>query len=556
MNSFACYRQSFRCALAYLFRLLVFQVNSFWIQLCYFISLSFLGPLAYLFQLLVFQVNPFWILLCYFISLSFLGFLILKIISPNNTSYRPKDFDLYFTSVSATTVSSISTVEMEDFSNSQLMVITVLMLMGGEVFISLLSLQIFKAIFQKQKGNQNRNSSVSTQLNSIKPFHVDHRIELGLITAPDFECAKLDNVGTEVQSMGLENLKYKCINYLGFVVLGYLLVVNVGGSSLILLYVTFVSSARDVLKKKGIQRGTFSVFMTISSFVNCGFIPTNENMIVFKQNSGLLLLIIPILLLGNTLYPTCLRLVIWVLRKLTKKDEFYYMLKNPRDIGYDHLLPTVHSLLLGPTMLGFIMVQFILFCCMEWNSVALSGLSSYQKIIGMLFQSVNSRHGGESVVDLSILSPAILVLYVVMMYLPPYTSFLPVEDDEKSLRKCKKDQKRGRVMVKSLIFSNLSYLAIFIILICITERQKLSEDPLNFSPLNIVIEVVSAYGNVGFSTGYSCRRRLKPDGNCKDAWYGLSGKFSNKGKLIVILVMFLGRLKKFNMEGGEAWKVI
>jgi Trk-type K+ transport system membrane component len=67
------------------------------------------------------------------------------------------------------------------------------------------------------------------------------------------------------------------------------------------------------------------------------------------------------------------------------------------------------------TVFGFILMQFMLFYSMEWGSEAMDGLNSYQKLVGSLFQSVNSRHAGESVVDISTISSAILVLFVVMM---------------------------------------------------------------------------------------------------------------------------------------------
>ncbi|CAK7338184.1 unnamed protein product [Dovyalis caffra] len=109
-----------------------------------------------------------------------------------------------------------------------------------------------------------------------------------------------------------------------------------------------------------------------------------------------------------------------------------------------------------------------------------------------------------------------------LRYLPPYTSFLLVKQQEEVVSGTEQKRKRQRKsLVQCLLFSPLSYLAIFVILICITEKEKLKKDPLNFNVLNITVEVVSAYGNVGLSTGYSCKRQLEPDNLCKDAWTGL-----------------------------------
>ena len=187
------------------------------------------------------------------------------------------------------------------------------------------------------------------------------------------------------------------------------------GFSFVSLYITLVPSARQVLKNKGIKIATFSLFTIVSTFASCGFIPTNENMMVFKKNSGLLLLVLPHILLGNTLYPPCLRLVIMALKRVTRREEYSHLLKNFKDVGYDHMLSALHCCLLVATVLGFNLVQFVMFCSVEWNTKIMEGLNVYEKVVASLFQVTNARHSGESVFDLSSISSAILVLFVVMM---------------------------------------------------------------------------------------------------------------------------------------------
>lgn len=77
-------------------------------------------------------------------------------------------------------------------------------------------------------------------------------------------------------------------------------------------------------------------------------------------------------------------------------------------------------------------------------------------------------------------------------YLPPYTSFVPNNEEEQSHVKFNggRERKRSKInVVENVMFSHLTYLAIFIVLVCITERKSLKDDPINFSVLNIAFEV-------------------------------------------------------------------
>lgn len=334
------------------------------------------------------QSNPFCTLVIYFISLSFVGLFVLKILEPVNLTKEPKDLDLYFMSVSAITVSSMSTVEMKNFTDAQLWVLTLLMLIGCEVFTSMLGLQFMKIKLNREDSIKGRFKSNGSDVESIVSKDIS------------------DNQKAII-----------CMSCLVYVVLCYLTVVIITGSVSILLYLIVVKEAGHLLIAKGINLVTFSVFTAVSSFGNCGFTPANENMMLFQKNVFLLLIIIPQILAGNTLYPPFLRFSIWVLKKFTRKEEFYgYILRHPDKVRYKHLFSSKACIYLSMTVLGFVLVQAMVLCCLEWDSEVMKGMNWCQKIVASIFLSVNSRHAGESVVDLSKLSSAVLVLFVFMMY--------------------------------------------------------------------------------------------------------------------------------------------
>ena len=81
-----------------------------------------------------------------------------------------------------------------------------------------------------------------------------------------------------------------------------------------------------------------------------------------------------------------------------------------------------------------------------------------------------------------------ILLIIASRYLPPYTTWFPFE--ENTITRDHSTESQGIRFLKSTVLSQLSYLTVFVIAICITEKRKLKEDPLNFNVLSIIVEVV------------------------------------------------------------------
>ncbi|KAM1519716.1 hypothetical protein TB2_022174 [Malus domestica] len=141
-----------------------------------------------------------------------------------------------------------------------------------------------------------------------------------------------------------------------------------------------------------------------------------KNMMAFCKNSGLLLILIPRVLFGNTLLPSCLRFSIWVLGTLfTKKKQLCnYVLKNTGD-----WVPTFatkpplitfgcHSFWVDCGTMGTTFILGVEFRQLKWTKSLPE--NHWRFVPKCEFKTCRGNYP-----DLSITSPAILVLFVVMM---------------------------------------------------------------------------------------------------------------------------------------------
>jgi hypothetical protein len=98
-----------------------------------------LNLIIFLYRFISSRVHPFWIQFFYFIFTALFGSLLLMVLKPADPDFKPRFLDMFFLSTSSLTVSGLATVSMERLSSSQIVVTTLLMLVGGEIFVSMLS---------------------------------------------------------------------------------------------------------------------------------------------------------------------------------------------------------------------------------------------------------------------------------------------------------------------------------------------------------------------------------------------------------------------------------
>jgi len=266
----------------------------------------------------------------------------------------------------------------------------------------------------------------------------------------------------------------------------------------------------------------YAFFHSISAFCNAGFALFPDNLCSFRQDWIVLCVIAFLIIFGGLGFVVLLNVNSY---KFWEKNR----LKKGKLRLHTKIVLLMTIILLFGGAIGFL--------ALEWNGT-LRGLPLHDKLTNSFFQSTTPRTAGYNALVIGDMSQAALCLTLFLMFVggaPGSTAggikvstFMVLLVNAYGIIKGKIDlQLFNRTIPKRVVQEATCVLAIStgIVFIC-TMGLLISERDFDF--MKITYEAVSAFANVGLSTG------ITPD-------------LSNIGKSLIIILMFVGRISPLTM---------
>lgn len=293
------------------------------------------------------------------------------------------------------------------------------------------------------------------------------------------------------------------------------------------------------------SRTWWAFFTSNSAFMDLGFTLTSDSMNSFNTAIWPLLAMSFLIVIGNTGFPIMLRFCIWFTSLFVPHgsglwEELRFLLDHPRRC-FTLLFPSTATWWLFFILVVLNGVDLILFIILDLGTGAVADLPLNIRFLDGWFQAASTRTAGFSVINLSAIHPAVQTSYLIMMYISVFPIAISVRRtnvyEEKSLGlygSAQDDEDRnengfsyvGAHLRRQLSF-DLWYIFIGYFIITISEGPRLMSGDI--SMFGVLFEIVSAYGTVGLSLGYTGINA------------SLCSQFSVVGKLVVIAMMIRGR---------------
>lgn len=253
------------------------------------------------------------------------------------------------------------------------------------------------------------------------------------------------------------------------------------------------------------------LFHSVSAFCNAGFALQSDSLAGFRASPYVLLVVAALIILGGlgfTVLGTA-----WA-QMSGRRGPITVQLK---------VVLTVSAIL---TLGGALALAVV-----EWHR-SLAGLAAFDKIVNAFFQSVTARTAGFNTVDLGLLHPATVILLLVLMFIgaspggtgggiKTTTATVLLGAIPAIARGESEVVLFGRRVPLETVYRSAAIAAIAALVAAAGSAALLMAGTLPFE--QAVFEVFSALGTVGLSLG-------------------ATAQLTTAGKLIIIVVMFIGRI--------------
>lgn len=260
-------------------------------------------------------------------------------------------------------------------------------------------------------------------------------------------------------------------------------------------------------------------FMSVSATTNGGFDITGKSLHPYAGDYFVQLVNIILIVLGAIGFPV----LIEVRHFLFKKEDTLFRF-------------SLFTKITSTTFLLLVVIGTILIILFEYNSF-FSGKSWHESFFYAFFQSVSSRSGGLSTMNVSEFTTPTLLILCILMFIGASPSSVGGGIRTTSLAimmlsifSYAKGKDTIKVFKKEILQEDIlkSYIVITTaIMICSAAVITIAVLEPTIGLMPILFEVCSAFGTTGLSMG-------------------ITSELSNSSKLVIILVMFIGRIGIFS----------
>lgn len=431
-------------------------------------------------------INPAQLFIISFLGIIFLGAVLLKL--PNAT-YNGIDFlDALFTSTSAVCVTGLVVVDTGSyFTEFGQFIILILIQIGG---LGILTFASYFSYFFKGGSSYENQLSLGEMTNSQKIGEVFSTLKRILIITFVIEF--------------------------------------IGG---VLIWLSLDARLFDSF----LEKFFFTLFHSVSSFCNAGFSTLSEGLydVGFRYNYWFQLAIIFLFFLGGLGFPIVVNILKYTKYFILNKVLWFYQgIRN-----YKPWVLTLNSRITLITTLTLTFVGTILFFVSEYDNV-LAEHSGFGKVVTALFGAATPRTAGFNTVNLSSLNFSTTMLIFLLMWIgasPASTgggiktstfaiatlNFISLARGKTRIEVYRREIADISVRRAFAVISlSLVVIGSGIILISITDSEK--------DLMSIAFECFSAYSTVGLSVG-------------------ITADLSTAAKIIIICIMFVGRVSMLSI---------